>query len=188
MKQVRRVVTGTSDTGKPMIVSDTLVEGAELKLAPSHVFLTLWGSDNIPSVPNTGSNPNFQTWYPPPGGFRFAVLTLPPRGTTAGDMSALTPEQIQAMMADGIAEGESKVPGLLPSMEFDHPGFHRSNTIELVYILSGAAVVDLDDSKTVSLSAGDSIVQNGTRHNWHNPSLEPLVLLVTMIGAEPKAL
>jgi len=102
-------------------------------------------------------------------------------------MSAMTPEQIQAVMADGIAEAESKVPGLLPSMEPDHPGFHQSNTIELVYILSGEATVDLDDGKTVSLSGGDSLVQNGVRHNWHNPGLEPLVLFVTMIGAQSKA-
>jgi mannose-6-phosphate isomerase-like protein (cupin superfamily) len=184
MKQIRRVVTGTSDTGTPVVVSDSIVDGAELNLAPNHVFLTLWGSDTNPSVPNDGSQPGFQTWYPPAGGFRFVVVTLPPRGTPPPDMSTMTPEQIQAVMADGIAEGERKVPGLLPSMEPDHPGFHQSNTIELVYILSGDATVDLDDGKTISLSAGDSLVQNGIRHNWHNPGLEPLVLLVTMIGAQ----
>lgn len=184
MKQVRRVVTGTSESGTPVVVSDGLVDGAELGLAPGHVFLTLWGSDSVPSVPGMGDKPAFQSWYPPPGGFRFAMVTLPPRATPPPDMSAMTPEQIQAAMAEGIAEAESKVPGLLPSMEPDHPGFHQSNTVEIVYILSGAAVVDLDDGKTVSLSAGDSLVQNGVRHNWHNPELEPLVLLVTMIGAQ----
>lgn len=183
MKQVRRVVTGASEAGTPVVVSDSMVDGAELNLAPGHVFLTLWGSDSIPSVPNAGGEPGFQSWYPPAGGFRFAVVTLPPRGTPPPDTSALTPEQIQAAMADGIAEAEGKLPGLLPSMEPDHPGFHQSNTVELVYVLSGEAVVDLDDGKTVSLSAGDSLVQNGVRHNWHNPGLEPLVLLVTMIGA-----
>src|SRR5262245_1980410 len=132
MQQVRRVVTAASGTGTPVVVSDTLVDGASLKLAPNHVFLTLWGSDSIPSVPNAGSSPGFQTWYPPPGGFRFGVITLPPRGTLPADTSAMTPEQIQAMMADGIAEAESKLPGLLPSMEPDHPGFHQSATIELV--------------------------------------------------------
>ena len=70
-------------------------------------------------------------------------------------------------------------------MEPDNPGFHQSDTIDLVYILSGEAEVDLDESKTVRLSAGDSLVQNGVRHNWHNPETEPLVLLVTMIGAQP---
>jgi mannose-6-phosphate isomerase-like protein (cupin superfamily) len=184
MKQVRRVVTGISETGTPMVASDTMIEGTELGLAPAHTFLTLWGSDSIPSVPNMGSQPSFQAWYPPPGGYRFTVITLPPRGTKPLDTSTFTPEQLQAAMNAGIAEAESKVPGLVPSMEFDHPGFHRSNTIELVYVLSGAAVVDLDDGKEVRLSAGDSLVQNGVRHNWHNPGLEPLVLLVTMIGAQ----
>lgn len=186
MNQIRRVVTGFSEAGKPVVTSDTVVKGAEFDLAPRHSFLTLWGSDSTPSVPSMGSKPNFQTWYPPPGGFRFVVVTLPPRGTLPLDTSAMTPEQIQALMADEFAEAESKVPGLLPSMEPDHPGFHQSNTIDLVYVLSGEAVVDLDDGKTVRLSAGDSLVQNGVRHNWHNPETEPLVLLMTMIGAQPE--
>lgn len=184
MNQVRRVVTGASETGTPVVVSDSIIEGAQLKLAPSHVFLTIWGSDGTPSVPNAGSQPSFHAWYPPAGGYRFAVVTLPPQGTMPGDMSAMSPEQIQAMMADGVAEAEGKLPGLVPSMEFDHPGFHRSNTVELVYILSGEAIVDLDDGKIVRLSAGDTLVQNGVRHNWHNPRHEPLVLLLTMIGAQ----
>lgn len=187
MKQMRRVVTGHSDAGKSAILSDTVVTGEVLGLAPGHVFLTLWGSDAAPSMPGAGSEPGFHGWYPPPGGFRFTVVTLPPRGTPSPDMAGLTPEQIQAAMAAGIAEAENKLPGLLPSMEPDHPGFHQSNTVDLVYVLSGEGVVDLDDGGSVRLSAGDSLVQNGVRHNWHNPGTEPLILLVTMIGAQSAA-
>jgi hypothetical protein len=35
----------------------------------------------------------------------------------------------------------------------------------------------------VRLGPGDCVIQNGTRHAWHNRSSEPAVLFVALIGA-----
>src|SRR5437870_5001890 len=33
------------------------------------------------------------------------------------------------------------------------------------------------------LRAGDSVVQNGTRHRWRNPGTEPCLMAIFMVGA-----
>jgi hypothetical protein len=44
----------------------------------------------------------------------------------------------------------------------------------------------LDDGAEVLLKAGDGVIQNGTRHAWHNRSAEKCVIAVTLVGAEHK--
>jgi quercetin dioxygenase-like cupin family protein len=50
-------------------------------------------------------------------------------------------------------------------------------------VVSGEVWLELDDGEAVHLHAGECVVQNGTRHAWHNRSSEPAVLFVTLLGA-----
>jgi quercetin dioxygenase-like cupin family protein len=50
-------------------------------------------------------------------------------------------------------------------------------------VLSGEVVLELDDGAEVTLRAGDTAVQNGTRHRWKNVQAEPAVLAVFICGA-----
>jgi quercetin dioxygenase-like cupin family protein len=68
-------------------------------------------------------------------------------------------------------------------MEPDHPGMHTTDTVDFEVVLSGEVVLELDDGAEVTLKAGDTIVQNGTRHAWHNRSDVPVVIAFGMIGA-----
>ena len=43
--------------------------------------------------------------------------------------------------------------------------------------------MELDDGATVTLSPGDTYVQNGTRHRWSNKGTVPAVIAVALIGA-----
>jgi mannose-6-phosphate isomerase-like protein (cupin superfamily) len=52
-------------------------------------------------------------------------------------------------------------------------------------VLSGEVVCELDDGAEVTLRAGDTFVQNGTRHRWINRGSVPAVLFVALIGAHP---
>jgi len=47
-------------------------------------------------------------------------------------------------------------------------------------------VLELDDGRTVLLKAGDTLVQNGTRHRWRNVSSAPCRIVVCLVGA-PRA-
>ena len=80
------------------------------------------------------------------------------------------------------AEMEAKLPGLAAHMEPKHPGMHTTDTIDFEYIVSGEVWLELDEGVTAHLKAGDTVVQNGTRHAWRNKSTDPCVIVVFMVG------
>lgn len=136
----------------------------------------LWGGDETPHFPDDGSMPNWRTYFPPVGGFRFSTFTLPP-GTATARTDDLTTEE-------AIADGEEKLPGLLGYMELDDPGMHTTDTIDFEVVLDGTVILELDDGAEVTLRAGDTVVQNGTRHRWRNPGDVPARLALFVCGAE----
>ena len=75
------------------------------------------------------------------------------------------------------------MPGLLGEMEPDDPGMHTTDTIDMEVILSGEVILELDDGEERLLRAGDTVIQNGTRHRWRNPGSEPCVMAIFMVGA-----
>jgi hypothetical protein len=85
---VRRVVTGHDASGKSVFVSDDAVEPQ-----PRTGFHRLWGGDATPRFPDDGSMPQHDMYFPPIGGFRFGMFSLPPDSTrhrwkNAGDTTA----------------------------------------------------------------------------------------------------
>ena len=72
-------------------------------------------------------------------------------------------------------------------MEFD-PGaqgtMHRTETIDYISCLEGEIDMDMDDS-TVTLSAGDVMVQRGTNHAWMNRSKARARLSIVLVDAKP---
>jgi mannose-6-phosphate isomerase-like protein (cupin superfamily) len=107
------------------------------------------------------------------GGFRFGLFTIPP------EQEADYPEDMEGAMA----EMEAKLPGAMAHMELDDPGMHTTDTTDYEIVLSGQVVLELDDGAEVTLSPGDTVVQNGTRHSWRNRGTEPAVLGVVLVGA-----
>ena len=81
-----------------------------------------------------------------------------------------------------LAEMETKLPGLASHMEPNNPGMHTTDTIDFEYIISGEVWLDLDDGASVHLGAGDTVVQNGTRHRWRNEGAEPCRIVVFLVG------
>ena len=57
---------------------------------------------------------------------------------------------------------------LVPWSDPDDAGMHRSATIDYDVVLEGTIGLELDDGVEVTLQPGDVVVQNGTRHRWHN--------------------
>jgi mannose-6-phosphate isomerase-like protein (cupin superfamily) len=165
--KVRRIATGHTTDGKSIVVSDTEVEGKTPGL------LSLWGSDRAPKFPDDGSESQWSTFFPPVGGYRFGLFTLPPESAS--------PEAAPAHQGT-LDEIEAMLPGLVAHMEPNSPGMHTSDTIDFEYVISGEVWLELDDSVQVHLRAGDSVVQNGTRHAWRNRGHEPCTIVVFMIG------
>ena len=86
-------------------------------------------------------------------------------------------------MDEALDEFEEKLPGFAPVMERDSPGMHTSYSVDVVLIVSGQAILELDDGAQVTLGAGDCVVQNGTRHAWRTPTSQFCTMAAAVIGA-----
>jgi len=62
--------------------------------------------------------------------------------------------------------------------------WHRTNTIDYEYIVSGRIDLMLDDGSAVTLEAGDVNIQLGGMHQWWNHYGEPCVFFCVMVGIE----
>ncbi|RAH76777.1 hypothetical protein BO86DRAFT_238022 [Aspergillus japonicus CBS 114.51] len=62
---------------------------------------------------------------------------------------------------------------------------HRSITLDYVTVTRGVVMLSTDDGSTVTLQAGDTVVQRGTMHKWGNPSDEWARLTSVMVQARP---
>lgn len=171
---IRRVVTGVDASGRSVFVSDQEVAAVRPALTPGLEFQRVWGSDTVPALPQDGTPPPAEAYFPPPGGFRVGTFTVPPASTPA-------PEGLD--VAEALAEMEAALPGLLGHMEPGNTGMHTTATVDVEYVVSGRVVLELDDGAQVELGPGDTVVQNGTRHAWRNPFDEPATLVVVLVGA-----
>ena len=171
---MRRVVTGHTSDGKSTIASDTEVDVIRFSQLRGSEYYKLWGADEAPTFPDDGSSPQYLTYFPPVGGFRFVIFTIPPESV----------QQLEDLDLKAVLEElEEKMPGAAKYFEKDSPGMHTTDTIDFEYIISGEVWLELDDGKEVQLQAGDTVVQNGTRHAWHNKGSEPCRMVVCLIGA-----
>jgi mannose-6-phosphate isomerase-like protein (cupin superfamily) len=174
---VRRVVTGHDEKGKAVFASDEQVEAITLELMPGAEFHRLWGADQAPSFPDDGAPTAQPAYFPPVGGYRFGLFTVPPTPAAGAALPA------DVDLEQALAEIENKLPGLIAHVEPDNPGMHTTDTIDFEVVLSGEVVLELDDGAEKVLRPGDTVVQNGTRHRWSNRGAQPALLAVFITGA-----
>lgn len=176
---IRRVVTGHDDQGRAVFASDEVVEPVTSAIVPGYEFFRLWGSDETCRFPGDGSKPDAVQYFPPVGGFRFGLFTVPPESEAQlGDID----------FEAALGEMEEKLPGMAGHMEPENPGMHTTATVDYEYVVSGRALLELDDGATVEVGPGDTVIQNGTRHRWQNPFDEPCRMVVVLVGAHHDAM
>lgn len=175
-RQLRCVVTGRNKSGKSVIVSNALAAPVTVALLPEVHFYRLWGSDSLPALPSDGTPTLQPGYFPPKNGFRFGMFTLPPAAS----------RKAEPVAASALEETRQELPGLLEAMERDHPGMHTTDTIDFDVVVFGEVVMELDDGAEVHLKAGDCVIQNGTRHAWHNRSSDMCLIAFSLLGAERK--
>jgi quercetin dioxygenase-like cupin family protein len=61
---------------------------------------------------------------------------------------------------------------------------HRTETLDYVIIMSGTIEMELDDS-TVTMNAGDVMIQRGTIHGWYNRGKETARVAFVLVDARP---
>ena len=173
---MRRVVTGHDENGRSVVVSDGPVpRSREFTSLPGWVSRLPWATEPGEPVSRAGEDPTPQvtSLLPAPGGTRFIVLTFPPDSAMA-DPSFDPVAYGQEALADS--------PGLAELFEPD--GMHATPTVDYGIVLRGDIVLELDDGHCTPLSAGDLVIQNGTRHAWRNRGDHPATVAFVLVGAE----
>ncbi|MEU3617923.1 cupin domain-containing protein [Streptomyces sp. NPDC006872] len=175
---MRRIVTGHDQDGKSVVLSDgPPPRVSEFESLPGWRSVLHWatGPDLTGAESGQDSTPDVKSFLPEPGGTRFVVLTFPPDSAMASpdfDPVAFGREQLE------------KAPGIAEHMEPDSPGMHRTPTLDYAIVLDGEVTLELDDGALTPLTAGDVVIQSGTRHGWRNPGHRPATLAFVMIGTE----
>ncbi len=166
----RRVVTGIDSAGKSYFVHDGDT--------PGHLDLGIFVNDEIwvddPSNPDPGATRDpvaveQQHLEPPAEGSVCRIFRFEPE---SAEPAAL--DEAVAAAASGFDTGDA--------MEADNPGMHTTKTIDYGIVLSGEIDLELDQGE-VHLTAGDVVVQRGTRHAWRNRSGGPCVMAFILIAS-----
>ena len=174
VNSIRRIVTGERE-GKSFVARDDHIQAITIENAPGWTFNRTYGTPAF-VLPNDGATAAIHPHYPNAGGAAVVFLTVPPMD----EQVAEAPPNLEAL----VAEFQTKLPGMLDAMEPGESMMHKSDTIDVVTVLSGRLFLVLDDDENRLLSAGDVVIQNGTRHAWTNPFDEPAILQAVMFGVE----
>ena len=161
--------------GKAVFVSDDQVAPVTLALLPGTEFHQLWGADSACAFPDDGARPRRAGVLPAAGRVPVRLLHHPAR------RGAGAPADLDIEAA--LAEFDEKLPGMAQHLEPADPGMHTTASIDYGVVLAGQAILELDDGAKLALNAGDTYIQNGTRHRWSNVGDVPAVLAVALIGA-----
>ena len=148
---VRRVVTGDLD-GRSTIVSD----GQPVE---SGLWEDLWIAE--PGLP-LGQDPGLsESLEAPAGASRWRLFSVPPD------------DELRAMITEHLGEAAS-------AADIDAVFFHKTESIDYVYVLDGGDITLELEAGEVLLHPGDCVVQRATTHAWHNHNDGPVRLLVVM--------
>ncbi len=171
---LRRVVTGHAPDGQAVVLFDDLtpnrVTRPDTGISAHWVWTTGQAPDNI-HVNADASSPR-RGLAPAPGGSIFRIVDFPPTPPDAGgghgDFAA------QMGLRDG--SGKRRPPR--------HPQMHATETIDYALIMSGQIDMMLD-GETVTLKAGDVVVQQATNHAWINHGPDICRIAFVLIDSQP---
>jgi len=174
--QPRLVVTGREPDGTSVFVTDEPGEPISVGAIPGSEFYLLWGTEDGTATVGTGARtPKLRPFFPGAGGTRVLFLRWAPESSAPEPVA--DPERL-------AAEAEEKLPGLMGEFEPDQPGMHTTDTIDYGICLEGELHLELDNGEEVKLTPGACVVQQGTRHAWHNRGDRPALMCYVLIGAE----
>jgi quercetin dioxygenase-like cupin family protein len=131
----------------------------------------------------------------------FVSIGEPPRTTTSGIGTQIT--YCWETHSTPVVPARGDDPTLAMASIFPAPGgtsfviaqfpgnalgpMHTTDTVDYITILSGEIWLVLDNGAEVHLTPGDCVVQNGTRHAWHNRQPAPCVFVGVNVGATRQA-
>ncbi len=117
----------------------------------------LWVAGGSPPSLTSDTDLSARPWElePPPGGSCFRIVRIAP------DAQAGAPGE------------DAEDPGFLAE--------HTTDTIDYIIVISGEVTLTVGGAE-VTLGPGDTVVQQGTPHDWRNRGTEPCVMAGVLIS------
>ncbi len=171
---VRRVLVGNDAAGISRVLADgEPPRSARAQATPGFTQALVWSTAPIPSLADAlDPTQAVVSFVPGPGETRVISLSIPPDSVYAD------PHFDSAAADEEFARNS---PGLAEHFEPDHPGVHRTPTVDYAVVVSGELWLELDDEE-IHLYTGDVAVQIGSRHAWRNRSNAPAQLFGVLVG------
>jgi uncharacterized cupin superfamily protein len=170
VKPARRIVTIDREPGRSSLVSDGPAPDVRLDPArPGFASSRLWVIDGMPARIVTETLHLPHTLEPPKGGAVLRVDTYPPDAVWQGKVGA---DEVAAWFAAMGSPGASTW-----SSDAPHPYMRKTEAMEFCFILEGEIDLVLDTG-TVTVKAGDAVIQRGSNHAWSNRSNAPCRMAV----------
>jgi len=174
---VRRVVAGTDDKGRSVILSDGPAPHThDFGTLPGQSQTRIWFTAEPPAVVPPPDEPTTPTGpvLPGVGGASFVIVRFAPDSVV--DDPAFDP----AAMGKEFA---TWAPDIAAASDPDEPGMHRTPSVDFGVVLDGEVWLEVDGGVLTRLSRGDTIVQIAGRHAWRNQSDEPATVAFVLTGA-----
>ena len=172
----QRIVTGVNEEGKSIIVFDG--PGPASFQLGSLGWEERWAVEELPAPLDDLADPGDveRVYTVRPGALmRAAILMLPPeseRKTPPGTEAEREAFWQRVDVDTGV------------TWQQDYPKMHRTPTLDVIVVLSGAVDMELDGGQVVRLGAGDSVIQRGTMHAWHVIGDAPCTMVGVSVPGE----
>lgn len=173
-RPIRRIVCLDDHQGRSLAIADGPVPTMHVDPArPGFEATRLWVTDRTPArmtldgraIHETVNLPH--TIEPPEGGSVCRMVRFPPDDDWVRRVSAADVQRyFVAMGSPAASAGGPDAP---------HPYMQRTRTLDFCLVIEGEITLVLDTAE-VLLSAGDTVVQRGTRHAWSNRSGQPCLM------------
>lgn len=160
----RRVVTGFAPDGSPTFLSDGVPPETVASPMGHGLSELLWLRAPATTATDGGEPPaGARGMFPSRGAAAGRLIRFPgyPEGTPVDDTWLRVPDEDPA-----------------------RPGWHRSETLDLMVIIEGDLILGLDDGE-YPLGAGAAVIQRGTRHRWRVVGEQPCTFLSVLIAPDP---
>ena len=168
----RRAVTGLDSAGKSTIVSDGAV-AARVERPGGATITEVWRADRLPArLDDAGPLAAEEVLALSPEGLAIRVCTFPPDSAVDAETYGAYAASLAESYGAEAASGEERA----------IPGMHRTDTVDVVTVLSGELWVVTENGET-ALRPGDSVVQRGTPHAWSNRRDSPATVVAIMMSA-----
>jgi mannose-6-phosphate isomerase-like protein (cupin superfamily) len=173
----RRVVTGVDPLGRSIVLTDgEAPTSVVFEHGAGMMYSALWESGGAIASPLQGGDPpvSYLQLDPLGMGVSWKYLVLPSDSARRGIDGPKLRAEMQALASGMAATGHH---------DPNDPANHRTDTIDLDYILEGDVELELPGHGSVRLGPGDCVVQRGNWHKWHNRGDTPMRMLAILVGA-----